>query len=202
MLRTDQALNGPKEQALRISGTPLSSGLLGLLLAFCATTAAESKTKSIETAGTAVAIAMPIAAGGISLLHNGDWDGVYELGASTALTVGSALILKQIVREQRPDHSDFQSFPSDTAAVAYSSADYLWARYGWEWGVPAYAAAMFVGYSRVDAKKHHWYDVAASGALAFAFNYAVVTHYRGNDRYGLYASADSDSVGLHFEAHF
>ena len=186
---------------MRIKGTPLIFVLFGLLLSFPAAPAA-AKTRAIESAGTAIAIGLPIAAGGISLLHNEDWDGVYELGASTALTVGTALILKQIVREQRPDHSDFQSFPSDTAAVAYSSADYLWGRYGWEWGVPAYAAAMFVGYSRVDAKKHHWYDVAASSAIAFAFNYAVVTRYRGNDRYGLYASADSDSVGLHFEAHF
>jgi membrane-associated phospholipid phosphatase len=165
-------------------------------------TPAAAKTQDLETAGTAVAIALPVAAGGISLLHNQDWDGVYELGASTALTVGTALILKQIVHEQRPDHSDFQSFPSDTAALAYSSADYLWGRYGWEWGVPAYAAAMFAGYSRVETKKHHWYDVAASSAIALAFNYAIVTRYRGNERYGLYASADSDSVGLHFEAHF
>lgn len=182
-------------------GTPLSLGLLGLLLSL-PTPAMAKSTKSIETAGTAIAIALPIAAGGISLLHNKDWDGIYELGASTALTVGTALILKQIVHERRPDHSDFQSFPSDTAAVAYSSADYLWDRYGWRYGVPAYAAAMFVGYSRVNAKKHHWYDVAASGAIAFVANYAIVTRYHENKRYSLYASADGDSIGLHFEAHF
>jgi membrane-associated phospholipid phosphatase len=187
---------------LRTIGTTLSCCLLSSLLALHITPAAAGSNKSLETAGTAVAIAMPITATGISLMHHGDWDGVYELGASTALTVGTALILKQVVREERPDHSDFQSFPSDTAALAYSSADYLWGRYGWEWGVPAYAAAMFVGYSRVAAKKHHWYDVAASSALAFGFNYAIVTRYRNNDRYALYASSDSDSVGLHFEAHF
>ena len=154
--------------------------------------------KKIETAGTGVAIALPLVAGGISLLHDQDWNGVGELTESTAATVAAALILKQIVREQRPDHSDFQSFPSDTAALAYSSADYLWDRYGWEYGVPAYAAAMFVGYSRVRAKKHHWYDVAASSAIAFGFNYAFVTRYREHANYGVYAAADADSVGIRF----
>lgn len=173
-------------------------------LVFLATSGAVSGSaaapidKHIETAGTAVAIALPLAAGGISLLHDRDWEGLAEFTESTALTVGTALVLKQIVHERRPDHSDFKSFPSDTAALAYSSADYLWDRYGWEYGVPAYAAAMFVGYSRVKAKQHHWYDVAASSAIALGFNYALVTHYHHSDRYSVYASADADMVGLHF----
>jgi membrane-associated phospholipid phosphatase len=152
--------------------------------------------KGMESAGQDVAIALPVVALGASWLHDQDWDGIGELTESTALTVGSALILKQIVHEQRPDHSDYQSFPSDTAALGYSAADYLWGRYGWEYGVPAYAAAMFVGYSRVNAKKHHWYDVAASSALAFGFNYAFVTRYHANDRFSVVGTSDGDSVGV------
>ena len=75
---------------------------------------ADSK---IETAGTVVAIALPVAAGGISLLHDQDWNGVGQLTLSTAATVGAALILKQNVHAQRPDHSDFNSFTSETAAL-------------------------------------------------------------------------------------
>jgi membrane-associated phospholipid phosphatase len=170
---------------------------VGCLLFAASPALAGSADKKIENAGTIVALAMPIAAGGISLLHDRDWDGIAEFTESTALTVGTALILKQIVKERRPDHSDYQSFPSDTAALAYSSADYLWDRYGWEYGVPAYAAAMFVGYSRVKAKKHHWYDVAASSAIAFGFNYAFVTRFHESDRYSVYASATPDEVGIH-----
>jgi membrane-associated phospholipid phosphatase len=55
-----------------------------------------------------------------------------------------------------------------------------------------------VGFSRVDAKKHHWYDVAASSVIAFGFNYAIVTRYHESDRYAVYASADPDSIGVHF----
>jgi len=161
--------------------------------------ATAGTSSSLETAGSAIAISLPIVAGGISLLHHEDWDGVAELTVSTATTVGIAYLLsKKLVREQRPDHSDFHSFPSDTAALAYAPADYLWSRYGWEYGVPAYAAAVFVGYSRVHAKKHHWYDVVASGALAFGVNYAIVTRYHANSRYSVYASADPDSIGVHF----
>ena len=56
---------------------------------------------------------------------------------------------------------------------------------------------MFVGYSRVDAKKHHWYDVAASAGLALGFNYAFVTPY--HDRYRFTASADPGEIGVHFQ---
>ncbi len=170
---------------------------IGSLLLAATPAFAGAPDKKIGNVGTIVALAMPVAAGGISLLHDRDWEGLGEFAESTALTVGTALVLKQIVKEQRPDHSDFQSFPSDTAALAYSSADYLWDRYGWEYGVPAYAAAMFVGYSRVKAKKHHWYDVAASSAIAFGFNYAFVTRYRDSDRFSVSASATPDEVGIH-----
>jgi len=175
----------------------LLAGAVGAAIA-CGSAHAASTHKDLETAGTAVAIALPIAAGGISLMHHGDWQGVAELTEVTALTVGTALLLKQVVHEERPDHSDFQSFPSDTAALAYAPADYLWSRYGWEYGVPAYAAAMFAGYSRVAAKKHHWWDVAASSALAFGFNYALVTPYHDR-RYSFSASANPDEIGLHFQ---
>jgi membrane-associated phospholipid phosphatase len=162
-------------------------------------TGANAATKSsFETAGTAVAISLPIVATGVSLLHDDDWDGIAELSVSTVATVGIAYGLSHIVREQRPDHSDFHSFPSDTAALAYAPADYLWARYGWQYGIPAYAAAMFVGYSRVDAKKHHWYDVMASSAIAFGVNYAIVTRYHASTRYSVSASADPEFTGIHF----
>jgi membrane-associated phospholipid phosphatase len=172
--------------------------MLLLATATMSSPAAAATTSNVETAGKAVALALPLVAVGISLGHHEDWDGIAELGVSTAATLGAAYLLGHVVREQRPDHSDFHSFPSDTAALAYAPADYLWARYGWQYGLPAYAAATFVAYSRVDARKHHWYDVAASSAIAFGFNYAIVTRYHKSDRYSVYASTDPDSIGVHF----
>jgi membrane-associated phospholipid phosphatase len=143
-----------------------------LLMATCGMAQADA----IETTGTGVAIALPLVAAGVSLYQD-DRMGLAELTVDTAATVGTALVLKQIVHEERPNGSDNQSFPSDTAALAFAPAQYLWDRYGWEYGVPAYAAAIYTGYSRVEAKEHHWYDVAASAGFAFGFSKIFTTRY-------------------------
>ena len=187
-----------REARLLASSKKFPGLIVAVLPMLVGTGAAAATSSKIETAGQAVAISLPLVAGGISLLHDDDWDGVAELSASTVLTVGTSYLLTKLVHERRPDHSDFHSFPSNTAALAYAPADYLWARYGWEYGVPAYLAASFVGFSRVDAKRHHWYDVAASSAIAFGVNYAIVTRYHANNRYSLYASADPTFTGVHF----
>jgi len=67
-----------------------------------------------------------------------------QLTVETVFTVGTAYALKNIVRERRPDGSDFQSFPSDTTALAASSSSYLWGRYGWQYGLPAFAATQLL----------------------------------------------------------
>jgi membrane-associated phospholipid phosphatase len=152
----------------------------GVVLLGTALFAVPARADKIEQAGTDVAIAMPVIAGGITLAHDWDWSGAAQLTVDTGLTVGTALILKHLVHERRPDHSDFQSFPSDTAALAFAPAAYLWDRYGWQYGVPAYAAAAFVGYSRVEAKQHHWWDVAASAGIAMTYSHFVTARWRGD----------------------
>jgi membrane-associated phospholipid phosphatase len=135
--------------------------------------------------GTDVAIALPLIAGGITLAKD-DWKGGFQLGVDTVATVGLAYGLKHVIHEQRPDHSDNKSMPSDTAALAFAPANYLWDRYGWQYGLPAYAAATFVAWSRVDAQKHHWYDVTASAALAFGVSKIFTTRYQPSGlRYGV-----------------
>ncbi|HEY4274133.1 MAG TPA: phosphatase PAP2 family protein [Rhizomicrobium sp.] len=153
----------------------------------------------IESAGTDMAIALPLIAGGISL-YKDDRTGFAQLTIDTVATVGTAYALKQFVRERRPDKSDFESFPSDTAALAFAPAQYLWDRYGWEYGLPAYAAAGFVGYSRIDAKKHHWYDVAASAGFAFTFSKLFTTRYRAPGlRYGASVAPDGGYIRLAYD---
>jgi len=131
---------------------------------------------TIKSTGTDVAIALPLVAAGVSLYED-DRMGLAQLTVDTVATVGTAFALKHVVHEQRPNHTDFQSFPSDTSALAFAPAQYLWDRYGWEYGVPAYAAAIYTGYSRVEAKEHHWYDVAASAGIAFGFSKIFTTRY-------------------------
>ncbi len=87
--------------------------------------ASGSKNQGLSDAGRIVAIALPIAAGSVSL-YKDDWVGVVQLIAVTGLTGATASGLKQVVRERRPDGSDWKSFPSDQSALAFAPAAYLW----------------------------------------------------------------------------
>ena len=133
--------------------------------------------KNIETAGTAVAIALPLTAAGITYFKH-DTMGLAQLTVETVFTVGTAYALKQIVREERPDGSDFHSFPSGQTALSASASSYLWGRYGWQYGLPAFFATQFVSYSRVQARQHHWYDTLASSALAAGYGYVLTTPFK------------------------
>jgi membrane-associated phospholipid phosphatase len=161
----------------------MRSVLAAILLIFAGTGFAFAGTS--ESAGTDVAIALPLIAGGITLAKD-DWKGTAQLTLDTVASVGLAYGLKHVIREQRPDKSDFHSMPSDTSALAFAPAQFLWDRYGWQYGLPAYAAATFVAWSRVDAQKHHWYDVTASAALAFGVSKVFTTTYHpAGLRYGV-----------------
>ena len=155
---------------------------------------------TMETAGTGVAIALPLVAGGLTVWKD-DWQGSAQLAVSTILTVGTVYGLKHVVRECRPfaepcshNSSNWDSFPSDTSALAFAPAQFLWQRYGWRYGIPAYAAAAFVGYSRVDAKKHHWWDVATSAAISLGYNELFTTRYRPRNSFYTDLQASPDGV--------
>ena len=153
-------LSGPQALGFTVNKTPLTS-----------------TEKNIETFGTGIAIALPLTAGGIALYKH-DRVGVAQLLVETTLTVGTAYALKHIVREERPDGSDFQSFPSDTTALAASGSSFLWRRYGWEYGLPAAAMTQFVSYSRVQAHQHRWYDTLASSGIAIGYSALLGTRFK------------------------
>jgi len=166
------------------------------------TPAPLSKTKKdIETLGTGVAIALPLVAGGISYFKH-DTMGLAQLTVETVFTVGTAYAIKNIVRERRPDGSDYQSFPSDTTALAASGSSYLWGRYGWQYGLPAFAATQFVSYSRIQAKKHHWYDTLASSAIAAGYGYALTTPFKRKYNIDTSLDASPDGAALHLSYNF
>ncbi len=169
------------------------------MMLLAASPALAKENKTITTLGTGVAIAVPVIAGFITIEKH-DWKGTAQLGVETILTVGTALALKEIVRERRPDGSDFQSFPSDTTALSASGSAFLWARYGWRYGLPAMAATQFVSYSRVQADKHHWYDTLASSAMAAGYAYVFTTPFkqRYNINTSLQATPDSAFVQLSY----
>jgi len=93
---------------------------------------------------------------------------IVNTGASVVVAYGAKTALKAMVKEERPDHSDNQSFPSGHAAMAFAAArsidkefrkDCIWIP------IAGYAAATAVGIERVASDRHHWYDVLAGAAV-------------------------------------
>jgi membrane-associated phospholipid phosphatase len=176
-----------------------------IVLALSAPARASSGT---ETMGTAVAVALPLVAGGITA-YKRDWNGTAELVTSTVLTVGTVYGLKHIVKECRPfaepcpkGSPNWDSFPSDTSALAFAPAQFLWQRYGWQYGLPAYAAAGFVGWSRVHAEKHHWWDVAASAGISLVYNEIITTRYYPKHSFSSDLNASPNGVYAAISYHF
>jgi len=171
--------------------------------AFAGTTSGSKSTgnSTLTTVGDATAVAVPLLAGGVALYKH-DWTGVAQLAVEGVLTVGTAYALKNIVRERRPDGTDYQSFPSGTTAVSAAGSSFLWGRYGWEYGLPAFMATQFVSYTRVQAKEHHWYDTLASSAIAAGYGFIVTTPFK--KRYGIDTelSAAPDGAAVRFSYNF
>lgn len=153
---------------------------------------------NLVRAGDNLQIGIPLSAGVISLMK-GDFAGTGEWAEGALWTSVATHTLKFAVNEERPNGNDNNSFPSGHTSAAFQGAAFLQMRYGWEYGLPAYAAASFVGYSRVKGKYHYWHDVAAGAALAIGVQYAitgmgisarnlVVAPIVLDKQYGLYAS--------------
>ena len=119
-----------------------------------------------------------------------------------AASLATVLILQDwqgLKQGERPDGSDNHSFPSMHASVSFTGAAFIQRRYGWKWGIPAYAVATYVGWSRTYAKKHDWWDVAAGAAMGIGSAYIFTRPFAqkhnltlsplaGDKHFGIYAS--------------
>lgn len=173
--------------------------------------------RKVEHAGTALMFALPAAAAlatwtlepkeGGDPTNESHWllmggtprhDLVLAL-ARAGVTTG---VLKYTVNETRPN-GGARSFPSGHAAAAFTGAEFIRKEYGWQWAAPAYLAAGFVAWSRVEADKHYTHDVLAGAAVGILANHDFWRHETraGQLRVGVAPVASSGFVvpGLHFE---
>jgi membrane-associated phospholipid phosphatase len=137
--------------------------------------AGGARADEIERSGDVVAVLLPAGAA-VGALIGKDHQGLGQLAAAYASTMAIVYILKPTVDRTRPDGGG-QSFPSGHAASAFAGAAFLQRRYGWRLGVPAYALASYVGWSRVEADRHHPSDIVASAAIGIGAN-LLFTHPR------------------------
>ncbi len=145
----------------------------------------------IALAGDVLVVALPIAAAGMTVGFK-DGRGALEFGESAALSMGMTYALKFAIHETRPNGGD-QSFPSGHATLAFTSAEFIRKRYGWEFGLPAYALATFVAYSRIEARQHHPIDVIGGAAIGIVSSYLFTRPYKG---WNIQPEADYSYFGI------
>jgi membrane-associated phospholipid phosphatase len=162
-----------------------------ILLSLCAVVDAPADT--VQTAGDILQFVLPATAGGLTLGKQ-DFQGTLQFGESFALTEGVTYGLKYTVDETRPNGGS-ESFPSGHSSVSFCAAEFMRKRYGLEYGIPAYAAACFVAYSRVEAREHYPHDVIAGAAIGIISSYIFTRPYNG---WHVRAEGDGKFFGLTF----
>lgn len=164
--------------------------LPGVLAAGFLLFAPPASAGGVEDTGDILRWALPAAAVGATVQHR-DWRGFWKFAWSFSVAALTTAGLKSAIKSRRPDDSDNDSFPSGHTTNAFSGASFLDHRYGWRYGVPAYLAASFVAFSRVDADKHRVQDVVAAAAISWGIDH-VFTDLHPNLR----ATADRNGAFL------
>ncbi len=132
---------------------------------------------SVEKAGDILQILIPaVAWGGTFYKHDPDGRTQFYKSFATNLVVTHGL--KAVVHKKRPNGSD-KSFPSGHTSAAFQGAAFIQKRYGFKAALPAWLAATYVGYSRVQSKNHYTVDVVAGAAIGIASSWFFTSPYKG-----------------------
>jgi hypothetical protein len=104
-----------------------------------------------------------------SLLNNRNWGKVgVQFGTSFVTSYTVTTILKNTIRCERPDGTDYNSFPSRHASIAFSAgfriSRLLYKHSPW-WVVGSQTVATAIGFERVLNKRHYPSDVLAGAAI-------------------------------------
>lgn len=129
-----------------------------------------SAQNTIETIGDVALYASPAIVLSVSLIEK-DKKGLIIYAKGAALNAAVTLALKEIVKKERPNGEDFNSFPSGHTSGTFQAAAHLQKRYGWKYGIPAYAVASYTAYSRVHADKHFVEDALVGATLGIVSSY-------------------------------
>lgn len=98
-----------------------------------------------------------------------------ERAVTATLAYGTEAIicytLKTLIREERPDGSRYNSFPSAHTAAAFTGAELVRSDYGNGPGSAFYACGVYVAAMRVQHRRHWWWDTVAGASIGVASVY-------------------------------
>ena len=152
--------------------------------------------KAVRTSGDVLAFVTPVASLTTVLVLQ-DWKGLKQGALAGVSTIGMTYALKYLIKKERPDGSDKHSFPSMHTSVSFTGAAFIQRRYGWKWGIPAYAIASYVGWSRTYAKKHDWWDVVAGAALGAGSAYILTRPFATKHNLSISPVASDKHFGIY-----
>ncbi|MDB4291793.1 phosphatase PAP2 family protein [Maribacter sp.] len=169
-----------------------------ILIAFMSLGISNSfgQSKAIESTGDVLLFALPATALTGSLLAK-DYKGTWQFTKGALLNQAVTIGLKYAINKERPYNNGSRGFPSGHTSTTFQSAAFIQKRYGWKYGIPAYALAGFTGYSRINAQKHDGWDVLAGAAVGIGSAYLFTTPYQKEHMQLTFAS-DADSFALGF----
>ncbi|MEO6347879.1 MAG: phosphatase PAP2 family protein [Aquaticitalea sp.] len=185
-------------------------GVLLLLIFFLSNTSvAQNVTnhepqyeKTIQDIGDFVHVGMPIAVG-VTTLIIGDKKGTWQFAKGFGVNLAATFVLKYTINKPRPNGAtDGHAFPSGHTSVAFQSASFLQRRYGWKYGIPAYALAGFVAYSRIDGAndRHDGWDILAGAIIGVGSTYLFTTPYEQEHLQLSFSSKDQNYLlGLNYK---
>jgi membrane-associated phospholipid phosphatase len=162
-------------------------------LALAIASPASASDKDWDTASTIGVGALTAWSIGVPAV-SGDGRGALQAAASVGAAYAVSTGLKEAFPERRPDGSDNRSFPSGHTSAAFGAAASIYERRGPAEGIPAFALATFVGFARVEARKHHWYDALAGAAVGTGSG-LLLTHPLESKRMAIAPWIDSTGGG-------
>jgi membrane-associated phospholipid phosphatase len=151
----------------------------------------------LEKSGDILRIAIPAYAYAYTF-YKDDEAGRNEFYKSFLTNGLATYSLKYTVDETRPN-GEKRSFPSGHTSTSFQGAVFMHKRYGFTNALPLYAAAIFVGHSRLESNAHHPIDIFAGAALGFASSWFLTTEYKD---ILIHSSVDTSSVSINFTKRF
>ena len=142
-------------------------------------------------------VALPAAAYLVTLDRK-DRSGAWSLTKSLGLSAATTLALNALIDKDSPNGSSAHAFPSGHATIAFSSAAFVQRRYGWRPGIPAYLAASYVGWLRVDTDDHDAADVLSGAAVGILSSYLLTKPLGGNVQVSAWSGRKAGGIQVRY----